>query len=96
MPRQVIDCAPSTFESIVFSQFSSNRYIYTKIESSVCGLQIEYDENGNNFWYFIVPVYVSILLPVTFCLWPNTEENETEPHPIYRFNFAPNSDELNQ
>ena len=56
-------------------------------------MKIEDDKNGNNFWYLILPVYVCILLPITFLLWPKTEEKKIEPYPIYRFNFAPNSNE---
>ena len=46
-------------------------------------MQLEYDEDGKKFLYFILPVFAFILLPITYWLWPNTEETKTVARPIY-------------
>ncbi|CAF1117039.1 unnamed protein product [Didymodactylos carnosus] len=52
-------------------------------------MKLEYDEGGEMFLYFIVPVYAFILLPVTYWLWPKIEERKIVPHPTDTYDFAP-------
>jgi translocation protein SEC63 len=56
-------------------------------------MKLEFDEGGEKFLYFILPVYAFILLLVTYWLWPNTEETKTVPHPIHTYDFARYHDE---
>jgi len=34
--------------------------------------QIEYDESGATFSYFLLSAYVFLLIPVTYLLWPSS------------------------
>ena len=41
---------------------------YTDLE--MAGAQLEYDESGSTFYYFLISFYGIILLPITYFLWP--------------------------
>jgi hypothetical protein len=70
-----------------------NRSIITKLETVIGRMKLEFDEGEEKFFYFILPLYAFILLPVTYCLWPRTEERKTVPHLIHTYNFAQYRDE---
>lgn len=38
--------------------------------------QLEYDESGATFYYFLVSFYLLVLLPVTYLLWPRKGDGE--------------------
>lgn len=36
--------------------------------------QLEYDEQGSTFYYFLISFYVLFLLPATYFLWPSRKK----------------------
>jgi len=50
--------------------------------------EIEYEFNEENFFYFIVPFGTFILMMITCCLWPKSEEKEIASHVVDIYNVA--------
>ena len=40
--------------------------------------QLEYDESGSTFYYFLISFYGIILLPITYFLWPRKDDGKTK------------------
>ena len=40
--------------------------------------QLEYDESGSTFYYFLISFYGIILLPITYFLWPRKDDGKGE------------------
>jgi translocation protein SEC63 len=51
-------------------------------------MKFEYEFNGEIFLNFIIPFGVFILMMITCCLWPESEEKKTAPHVVDIANVA--------
>jgi preprotein translocase subunit Sec63 len=40
--------------------------------------QLEYDEQGSTFYYFLISFYGLVLLPATYFLWPYKKKGKLE------------------
>ena len=45
--------------------------------------QLEYDERGATFYYFLVSFYGLILLPATYFLWPYKRKGDQYGRPVH-------------